>query len=79
MATANRVEVMAELVKTMLARPIQLCDQVKKVADESSSFKADCAKLKAKTEKLAALLRLAAHAGSDLYEWPTCCIVDKAE
>lgn len=70
---------MAELVKAILARPIQLCDQVKKVADESSSFKADCAELKAKTEKLAALLRQAARAGSDLCERPTRRMVDEAE
>ncbi|KAM7252516.1 hypothetical protein ACFE04_024399 [Oxalis oulophora] len=69
---------MADIVKD-LAKPIQLADQVIKAADEASSFKQDCAELKSKTEKLAALLRQAARASSDLYERPTRRIVDDTE
>ncbi|GKV44081.1 hypothetical protein SLEP1_g51308 [Rubroshorea leprosula] len=70
---------MADTVKLILAKPIQLADQVTKAADEASSFKQECAELKSKTEKLAALLRQAARAGSDLYERPTRRIVDDTE
>ncbi|CAK7334265.1 unnamed protein product [Dovyalis caffra] len=70
---------MADLVKQILAKPIQLADQVIKVADEASSFKQECGELKSKTEKLAALLRQAARASSDLYERPTRRIIDDTE
>ncbi|KAF8405386.1 hypothetical protein HHK36_010290 [Tetracentron sinense] len=70
---------MAELVKQILAKPIQLADKVTKGADDASSFKQDCAELKSKTEKLAALLRQAARASSDLYERPTRRIIDDTE
>uniref|UniRef100_A0A2P2LII1 Uncharacterized protein LOC105138712 n=1 Tax=Rhizophora mucronata TaxID=61149 RepID=A0A2P2LII1_RHIMU len=71
---------MADLVKEILARPIQLADQVIKFADEASSyFKQDCAELKSKTEKLVALLRQAARASSELYERPTRRIIDDTE
>lgn len=70
---------MADLVKQILARPIQLADQVSKAADEASSFKQECAELKAKTEKLAALLRQAARASSELYERPARRIIDDTE
>ncbi|KAJ4826953.1 hypothetical protein Tsubulata_045020 [Turnera subulata] len=70
---------MADLVKQILAKPIQLADQVIKAADEASSFKAECGELKSKTEKLAALLRQAARASSDLYERPTRRIIDDTE
>ncbi|KDP46758.1 hypothetical protein JCGZ_06546 [Jatropha curcas] len=70
---------MADLVKQILAKPIQLADQVIKTADEASSFKQECAELKSKTEKLAALLRQAARASSDLYERPTRRIIDDTE
>lgn len=70
---------MADIVKQILARPIQLADQVTKAADEASSSKQDCAELKSKTEKLAALLRQAARASSDLYERPTRRIIDETE
>ncbi|KAH7566272.1 hypothetical protein JRO89_XS08G0129000 [Xanthoceras sorbifolium] len=63
----------------MLAKPIQLADQVVKAADEATSNKQDCAELKSKTEKLAALLRQAARASSDLYERPTRRIIDDTE
>ncbi|GMI76968.1 armadillo repeat only 2 [Hibiscus trionum] len=70
---------MAEIVKQILAKPIQLADQVTKAADEASSFKQECAELKSKTEKLVALLRQAARASSDLYERPTRRIIDDTE
>ncbi|KAK3412669.1 hypothetical protein EUGRSUZ_I01394 [Eucalyptus grandis] len=71
---------MADIVKQILARPIQLADQVTKLADDvHASFKADCAEVKAKTEKLAALLRQAARASNDLYERPTRRIVADTE
>lgn len=64
-------------MKQTLATPIQLTDQVIKAADEAATFKQECAELKSKTEKLAALLRQAARASSDLYERPTRRIVDE--
>ncbi|KAL5561162.1 hypothetical protein UlMin_030909 [Ulmus minor] len=70
---------MAAIVKEILARPIQLADQATKIADDAHSFKQDCMELKAKTEKLAALLRQAARAGNDLYERPTRRIIDDTE
>ena len=69
----------ADLVKEILARPIQLADQVSKSAEEAQSFKQECLEFKAKTEKLAALLRQAARASSDLYERPTRRIIDDTE
>ncbi|KAA8531977.1 hypothetical protein F0562_006881 [Nyssa sinensis] len=71
--------VMADIVKQILAKPIQLADQVTKVADEASSFKQECSELQSKTEKLAALLRQAARASNDLYERPTRRIIDDTE
>ncbi|CAK9157007.1 unnamed protein product [Ilex paraguariensis] len=70
---------MADIVKQILAKPIQLADQVVKTADEACSFKQDCTELKSKTEKLAALLRQAARASNDLYERPTRRILDDTE
>ncbi|GMI66071.1 armadillo repeat only 2 [Hibiscus trionum] len=70
---------MADIVKQILAKPIQLADQVTKAADEASSFKQECAELKSKTEKLVGLLRQAARASSDLYERPTRRIIDDTE
>ncbi|KAF3434678.1 hypothetical protein FNV43_RR21763 [Rhamnella rubrinervis] len=70
---------MAGIVKEILARPIQLADQVTKTADDAHSFKQDCMELKSKTEKLAALLRQAARASNDLYERPTRRIIDDTE
>lgn len=70
---------MADLVKQILAKPIQMADQVAKAADEASAFKQECAELKSKTERLAALLRQAARSGSDLYERPTRRIVEDTE
>lgn len=55
-------------VKQMLAKPIQLADQVTKWADDVHYFRQECAEVKTKTERLASLLRQAARA--DLYERP---------
>ncbi|XWS67756.1 hypothetical protein CRYUN_Cryun04dG0032800 [Craigia yunnanensis] len=70
---------MTDIVKQILARPIQLADHVTKAADEAQSFKQDCQELKAKTEKLSGLLRQAARASNDLYERPTRRIIDDTE
>ncbi|XP_047337218.1 uncharacterized protein LOC124940726 [Impatiens glandulifera] len=70
---------MGDVVKQMLAKPIQLADQVIKSADEASSFKSECSELKSKTEKLVTLLRQAARASNDLYERPTRRIIDDTE
>ncbi|KAK6922595.1 hypothetical protein RJ641_010899 [Dillenia turbinata] len=71
---------MADIVKQILAKPIQLADQVVKAADEASpNFRQECQELKSKTEKLATLLRQAARASSDLYERPTRRIIDDTE
>ncbi|XP_010550468.1 PREDICTED: uncharacterized protein LOC104821329 [Tarenaya hassleriana] len=70
---------MADIVKQILAKPIQLADQVVKAAEVASSFKQECAELKARTEKLAGLLRQAARASSELYERPTRRIIDDTE
>ncbi|CAL9072507.1 unnamed protein product [Musa textilis] len=64
-------------VKQILAKPIQLADQVSKLADFAHSFKQECADLKAKTERLAGLLRQAARA--DLYERPARRIMNDTE
>lgn len=70
---------MADLVKQILAKPIQLADQVIKCAQEACNNKQECAELKSKTEKLAGLLRQAARASNDLYERPTRRIIDDTE
>ncbi|KAJ4964123.1 hypothetical protein NE237_024062 [Protea cynaroides] len=70
---------MADIVKEILAKPIQLADLVTKNADDVHSFKQECLELKSKTEKLAALLRQAARASSELYERPTRRIIDDTE
>ncbi|XP_004512138.1 uncharacterized protein [Cicer arietinum] len=70
---------MGDIVKQILAKPIQLADQVTKAADEASSFKQECSELKSKTDKLSALLRQAARASSDLYERPTKRIIEETE
>ncbi|KAK4416843.1 hypothetical protein Salat_2509800 [Sesamum alatum] len=70
---------MGDLVKQILATPIQLTDQVIKAADEAATFKQECSELKSKTEKLAGLLRQAARASNDLYERPTRRIIDDTE
>ncbi|KAL0739499.1 hypothetical protein Bca4012_015709 [Brassica carinata] len=70
---------MDDLAKQILTRPIQLADQVVKAGDEATINKQECAEIKSKTEKLAALLRQAARASSDLYERPTRRIIDDTE
>ncbi|KAF7810794.1 Vacuolar protein 8 [Senna tora] len=70
---------MSSIVKEILAGPIQMADQVIKMADEAATFKQECLEVKAKTEKLAALLRQAARASNDLYERPTRRIIDDTE
>ncbi|CAM8910916.1 unnamed protein product [Rhodiola kirilowii] len=70
---------MADIVKQILTRPVQLADQVTKFADEATFFRQECLEVKGKTERLAALLRQAARAGNDLYERPTRRIIDDTE
>ncbi|KAL5719487.1 hypothetical protein ACHQM5_012257 [Ranunculus cassubicifolius] len=70
---------MADIVKQILARPIQLADQVTKASDDVHINKPECANLKGKSERLTALLRQAARASSDLYERPTRRIIDDTE
>ena len=70
---------MADIVKQILVRPIQLADQITKASDEAYSFRQECLEVKAKTEKLAGLLRQAARASNDLYERPTRRIIDDTE
>ncbi|PHT97820.1 hypothetical protein BC332_33254 [Capsicum chinense] len=70
---------MADIVKQILARPIQLADQVTKGADEANSFKQECTDIKLKTEKLSTLLRQAARASNDLYQRPTKRIIEDTE
>lgn len=69
---------MAEGVRQVLQRPIQLADEVIRLADDAHpSFKAEYVDLRAKADKLAALLRQAARA--DLYERPTRRIMHETE
>ncbi|KAK1369398.1 Armadillo repeat only 2 [Heracleum sosnowskyi] len=70
---------MADIVKQILAKPIQLADNVVKAADGTNNFKQECAEIKTKAEKLAGLLRQAARASNDLYERPTRRIIDDTE
>lgn len=70
---------MSSIVKEILASPIQMADQVSKMADEAQNFKQECLELKSKTEKLASLLRQAARNSNDLYERPTRRIIDDTE
>ncbi|KAE9593386.1 hypothetical protein Lal_00028922 [Lupinus albus] len=69
----------SSIVKEILASPIQMADQVSKMADEVQNFRQECLELKAKTEKLAALLRQAARNSNDLYERPTRRIIEDTE
>uniref|UniRef100_A0A0D9VRT9 DUF7792 domain-containing protein n=1 Tax=Leersia perrieri TaxID=77586 RepID=A0A0D9VRT9_9ORYZ len=63
---------MGEGVKAMLAKPIQLADQVAKQAGWQC-FRTECMDLRSRAEKLAALLRQAARA--ELYERPAARIM----
>ncbi|CAM8989296.1 unnamed protein product [Rhodiola kirilowii] len=67
---------MADNLTQILAKPIQLADQVIKAASEASSVKQESAELKSKAEKLVNLLRQAARASAELYERPTRRIVE---
>ncbi|KAK9096186.1 hypothetical protein Sjap_021683 [Stephania japonica] len=62
---------MGDIVKEILARPIQLADRVTKCADEAQSSTTNSIEIKSKTEKLVGLLCQAARARSKLYERPT--------
>uniref|UniRef100_A0ACD5TPD0 Uncharacterized protein n=1 Tax=Avena sativa TaxID=4498 RepID=A0ACD5TPD0_AVESA len=64
---------MGEGVKAMLARPIQLADEVTKQCGAARCFRAECTDLKSRSDKLAALLRQAARA--DLYDRPAARIM----
>ncbi|XP_008788383.2 uncharacterized protein LOC103706148 [Phoenix dactylifera] len=68
---------MGDGVKQILAKPIQLADQVTKLAGDAHTSRQECLELKAKTEKLAALLRQAARA--ELYERPATRIMQDTE
>ncbi|CAN1128200.1 hypothetical protein LINPERPRIM_LOCUS30041 [Linum perenne] len=70
---------MEDLMKQILAKPIELADHVIKSVDEASSLKKECVELKSKTEKLADLLCQATKARSDFYGHPTCCMIDDTE
>ncbi|KAM0838233.1 hypothetical protein ACQ4PT_061114 [Festuca glaucescens] len=60
-------------MKTMLAKPIKLADQVAKQSGSGQCFRPECKDLRARAEKLAEVLRQAARA--DLYERPAERIV----
>ncbi|XP_074561546.1 uncharacterized protein LOC141817817 [Curcuma longa] len=68
---------MTDGTKQILAKPIQLADQVSKLAADAQTNKQDCSDLKLKAEKLAAVLRQAARV--DLYERPARRIMDDTE
>ncbi|KAK6123412.1 hypothetical protein DH2020_042835 [Rehmannia glutinosa] len=70
---------MADIVKQILAKPIQYADEVIKLSDQVSSFRQECQEIKLKTDRLATLLRQAARASGDLYERPTRRIIDDTE
>lgn len=70
---------MADLVKQILAKPIQLTDQVTKASDDVNYNRTECLEIKSKAERLAALLRQAARASNDLYERPTRRIIEDTE
>lgn len=70
---------MSSIVKEILASPIQMADQVSKMAEEAQNFRQECLEVKSKTEKLAGLLRQAARNSNDLYERPTRRIIDDTE
>ncbi|XP_061372453.1 uncharacterized protein LOC133314923 [Gastrolobium bilobum] len=70
---------MSSIVKEILAGPIQMADQVSKMSEDVQNFRQECLELKAKTEKLAGLLRQAARNSNDLYERPTRRIIDDTE
>jgi hypothetical protein len=66
---------MSEAVKSMLAKPIHLADQVAKAAGSAQLYRPECTEIKTKAEYLASLLRQAAR--SDLYERPAVRITEE--
>lgn len=70
---------MSSIVKEILASPIQMADQLAKMADEAQNFRTECQDLKTRTDKLAVLLRQAARNSNDLYERPTRRIIEDTE
>jgi hypothetical protein len=70
---------MSSIVKEILASPIQMTDQVAKMAEDVQNFRTECHDIKFKSEKLAGLLRQAARNSNDLYERPTRRIIDDTE
>ncbi|CAL9199568.1 unnamed protein product [Musa hybrid cultivar] len=68
---------MADAMKQILTKPIQLADQVSKWAGDAQTNKQECLELKARADKLAALLRQAAR--TELYERPARRIMDDTE
>ncbi|WOL09695.1 hypothetical protein Cni_G18448 [Canna indica] len=68
---------MADGTKQFLAKPIQLADQVSKMAVDAQTNKHECLELKSRSDKLAGILRQAARI--DLYERPARRIMDDTE
>lgn len=66
---------MSEAVKSMLAKPIHLADQVAKAAGSAQSYRPECTDIKTKAEHLASLLRQAAR--SELYERPAARVMEE--
>lgn len=66
-------------VEALLARPIQIADEVCTRAGEADSFKQECMDLKKQIQKLSGLLRQAVRAssGAGLYERPTRRIIQE--
>ncbi|CAH9098567.1 unnamed protein product [Cuscuta epithymum] len=66
-------------VNKKLEKLIRLATELIKATEEACSSKHECSEIKSKAEKLAALLRQAKRASSDLYERPTRRILDDTE
>ncbi|OAY77973.1 hypothetical protein ACMD2_27216 [Ananas comosus] len=66
---------MGDGVKSMLAKPIHLAEQVRKLAGDAQSSRPECAELQVRAERLAALLRQAARA--ELYGRLAARIIDE--
>ncbi|KAI3502343.1 hypothetical protein L1887_30377 [Cichorium endivia] len=69
---------MADIVKQITARPIQLADKIIKEADFACSYKQECADIKCKTQHLGGLLRQVARA-NNVCERPARVIIDDTE
>lgn len=70
---------MKDIVRQILAGPIQSADRLAKAAEEAHSFKQECSELGIMAERLASLLRQMARASSDLYGRPTRRITGDTE